>query len=139
VDTPRGLFAPVLRGAGRQPLDALAGAATALVARAREGRLSPDELSGGAITVSNVGMHGARFLVPIVNPGQSMILGVGATEVVFRPDAAGDPALRREITLVLAADHRVLDGAAAAAFLARIVALLERPMALLRTPSEGTN
>jgi pyruvate dehydrogenase E2 component (dihydrolipoamide acetyltransferase) len=138
VDTPRGLFAPVLRDAGRLPLDALAAAATALVARARDGRLSPDELAGGAITVSNVGMHGARFLVPIINPGQSMILGVGATEAVFRPDAAGNPSLRREVTLVLAADHRVLDGAAAAALLARIVALLERPLALLRgAPAEG--
>jgi pyruvate dehydrogenase E2 component (dihydrolipoamide acetyltransferase) len=137
VDTPRGLFAPVLRQAGRLPLEALAGAAAALVDRAREGRLSPDELTGGAITVSNVGMHGVRFLVPIVNPGQSMILGVGATEAVFRPDAAGNPTLRREVTLVLSADHRVLDGAAAAAFLAHIVALLERPLALLRAPVEG--
>lgn len=138
VDTPRGLFAPVLRNAGHLPLDALAAAATTLVARARDGRLSPDELVGGAITVSNVGMYGARFLVPIVNPGQSMILGVGATEAVFRPDAAGNPALRQEVMLVLAADHRVLDGAAAAALLARIVALLERPLALLRAgPAEG--
>jgi pyruvate dehydrogenase E2 component (dihydrolipoamide acetyltransferase) len=138
VDTPRGLFAPVLRDAGRLPLDALTAAATALVARARDGRLSADELAGGAITVSNIGMHGARFLVPIVNLGQSMILGVGATEAVFRPDAGGNPALRQEVTLVLAADHRVLDGAAAATFLARIVALLERPLALLRAaPAEG--
>ena len=136
VDTPRGLFAPVLRDAGRLTLDVLAERANALVERARAGRLSPDELEGGCISLSNVGMFGARFLVPIVNPGQSMILGLGAMESLFRPDANGAPALRREVTLVLSADHRVLDGAAAAAFLARIVACLERPLALLRPPAE---
>lgn len=136
VDTPRGLFAPVLRDAGRMSLDALAERTNALVDRARAGRLTPDELEGGAISLSNVGMFGARFLVPIVNPGQSMILGLGAMESLFRPDANGAPALRREVTLVLSADHRVLDGAAAAAFLARIVACLEKPLALLRPPAE---
>lgn len=136
VDTPRGLFAPVLRNVGRMALDALAERANAMVDRGRAGRLTPDELEGGSITLSNVGMFGARFLVPIVNPGQSMILGLGAMESLFRPDANGAPALRREVTLVLSADHRVLDGAAAAAFLARIVACLERPLALLRPPAE---
>ncbi len=136
VDTPRGLFAPVLRDAGRLPLDTLAERAAALVDRARAGRLAADELEGGCISLSNVGMFGTRLLVPIVNPGQSMILGLGATESLFRPDANGAPALRREVTLVLSADHRVLDGAAAAAFLARIVACLEKPLALLRPPAE---
>lgn len=136
VDTPRGLFAPLLRDAGRLPLDTLAERANALVERARAGRLSAEELEGGSISLSNVGMFGARFLVPIVNPGQSMIIGLGATESLFRPDANGAPALRREVTLVLSADHRVLDGAAAAAFLAHIVAFLERPLALLRPPVE---
>lgn len=139
IDTPRGLFAPVLADAGRWPLDVVASRMGAMVSRAREGRLAHGEMGGGAITVSNVGMHGARFLVPIVNPGQSMILGVGAVESLFRPDAEGRPALRRELTLVLAADHRVLDGAAAAGLLARIVANLEQPLRLLRTPVEGKN
>ena len=136
VDTPRGLFAPVLRDAGRLTLDVLAERTNALVERARAGRLSPGELEGGCISLSNIGMFGARFLVPIVNPGQSTILGLGAMESLFRPDANGAPALRREVTLVLSADHRVLDGAAAAAFLARIVAFLEKPLALLRPPAE---
>jgi pyruvate dehydrogenase E2 component (dihydrolipoamide acetyltransferase) len=136
VDTPRGLFAPVLTGVGRWPLDVVSERMGALVQRARDGRLTHGEISGGSITVSNVGMHGARFLVPIVNPGQSMILGAGATESLFRPDADGSPALRQELTLVLAADHRVMDGAAAAGFLARIIAHLEQPLGLLRTPSD---
>ena len=79
-------MAPVLRDAGSLSLDALAAAAATLVERARQGRLTPADLEGGAISVSNIGMHGASFLVPIVNPGQSAILGVGAVKPVFRPD-----------------------------------------------------
>lgn len=137
VDTPQGLFAPVLRDAGALPLEELAARADALVARARAGALTHEDMAPASLTLSNVGMHGARFLVPIVNPGQSMILGVGAVEAVFRPDAQGAPVLRREATLVLAADHRVLDGAAAARFLDRVAAILEQPLALLRAPAAG--
>jgi pyruvate dehydrogenase E2 component (dihydrolipoamide acetyltransferase) len=135
VDTPRGLFAPVLRDAGGAALEEVARRADALVARARAGALTHEDMAPASLTVSNVGMHGARFLVPIVNPGQSMILGVGAVEPVFRPDAQGAPALRQEATLVLAADHRVLDGAAAARFLGRVARILEQPLALLRAPA----
>lgn len=135
VDTPRGLFAPVLPDAGLFAVDEVARRAGALVERARDGALTHDDMAPASLTVSNVGMHGARFLVPIVNPGQSMILGVGATEPVFRPDAQGAPRLRQEVTLVLAADHRVMDGAAAARFLNRIVQSLEQPLALLRPPA----
>jgi pyruvate dehydrogenase E2 component (dihydrolipoamide acetyltransferase) len=117
-------------------LEHVAQAATGLVERARAGLLTQDDMAPASLTVSNVGMHGARFLVPIINPGQAMILGVGASEAVFRPDASGAPRLRHEITLVLAADHRVLDGAEAARFLARIVRHLEQPLALLRTPAQ---
>lgn len=138
VDTPRGIFAPVLHAAGHLALDALAHQTHALVARARAGKLTPDELRGGSITLSNVGMHGARFLMPIVNPGQSMVLGLGAMEQLFRPDAAGAPRLCREVTLVLAADHRVFDGVAASAFLARIIAFLQQPLALLLAPNIGS-
>jgi pyruvate dehydrogenase E2 component (dihydrolipoamide acetyltransferase) len=136
VETPRGLFAPVLRDVGRMSLEHLARAAAGLVERARAGLLTQDDMAPASLTVSNVGMHGARFLVPIINPGQAMILGIGASEAVFRPDASGAPRLRHEITLVLAADHRVLDGAEAARFLARIVRHLEQPLALLRTPAQ---
>lgn len=132
VDSERGLIAPVLRDAGSMPLDALAAAATALVERARQGRLAPADLEGGAVSVSNIGMHGASFLVPIVNPGQSAILGVGAVKPVFRPNAAGAPELRRELGLVLSCDHRVFDGVRAARFLDRITRFLEAPLSLFR-------
>jgi pyruvate dehydrogenase E2 component (dihydrolipoamide acetyltransferase) len=132
IDTPAGLLAPVVRDAGRLRLDDLAAAADALVAAARDGRLTPGDLEGGALTVSNLGMHRVAFVVPIINPGQAAILGVGAPRAAFRPDAQGAPALRQEIMLVLSADHRVLDGVRAARLLGAIVDLLERPLDLLR-------
>lgn len=132
VDTPRGLVAPVLRGAAHLPLDRLARDAAALTDRARNGRLGAEDFQGGAITVSNAGMHNVTFMTSIINPGQSSILGVGSVRSVFRPDDAGAPVLKRELGLVLSADHRLFDGVAALAFLNRIIAGLERPLRLLR-------
>jgi pyruvate dehydrogenase E2 component (dihydrolipoamide acetyltransferase) len=132
VDTERGLFAPVIRDVGRLSLEALARAANALAERARVGELLADDLAGGAIAVSNVGMYGASHLVPIINPGQSAILGVAGIKPVFRPDASEQPMLRREIGLVLSCDHRVLNGVAAARFLDCITDILRNPLGLLR-------
>jgi pyruvate dehydrogenase E2 component (dihydrolipoamide acetyltransferase) len=132
VDTDRGLLVPVLRNAHALRLDDLAAASTALFAKAREGRLDAADLEGGAISVSNVGMFGASYLTPIINPGQSAILGVAAIRPVFRPDAAGQPELRQEMGLVLSCDHRVLDGVKAARFLDRVTTLLQQPLSLLR-------
>ncbi len=132
VDTPRGLLAPVMRGVDRLGLDALATTAMRLVQAAREGRVGLDDMEGGAITVSNVGMFGVSRLVPIINPGQSAILGVGAVRPAFRPDETGAPKLCQELALVLSADHRVWDGVRAARFLDSIVRLLENPLRLLR-------
>jgi pyruvate dehydrogenase E2 component (dihydrolipoamide acetyltransferase) len=132
VDTPRGLLVPVLRNAGALSLDALTAAASELVKRAREGRVQQEDLKGGSVSVSNVGMFGAAYLVPIINPGQSAILGVGALKSVFRPDSAGAPVLRQEVGLVLSCDHRVFDGVRAARFLDRVAHLLQHPLQLLR-------
>ncbi len=131
VNTERGLIVPVLRNAGRLGLGALARQASALVERARAGRLAADEMAGGAITVSNAGMHGLVAMASIIVPGQAMILGVGAVRELFRPDAQGAPALRREIALTLSVDHRVLDGVGGAALLAAIVDALAHPTRLL--------
>lgn len=132
VDTPRGLMAPVMRDVDRLGLDNLATAAARLVQAAREGRLGLDDMEGGAITVSNVGMFGASRLVPIINPGQSAILGVGAVRSAFRPDERNAPKICQELALVLSADHRVWDGVRAARFLDSIVRRLENPLRLLR-------
>jgi pyruvate dehydrogenase E2 component (dihydrolipoamide acetyltransferase) len=134
VDSPRGLVVPVLRDAGAGHLDIVSAACAALIDRARAGRLVAADFEGGAISVSNVGMYGASHLVPIINPGQSAILGVAAARPVFRPDAQGRPELRQELGLVLSCDHRVLDGVRAAKFLDAIVRTLEHPLQLLRQP-----
>ncbi len=131
IHTEQGLFAPVLRGAAGQTLPALARHAGELIARAREGALQSADLAGGAITVSNAGMFKVSYMTPIINPGQSLILGVGAVRELFRPDASGQPALRREIGLVLAADHRLHDGVSGMRFLNAVVSYLEQPLPLL--------
>lgn len=131
VQTERGLMAPVLRGLGAARLREISGKATDLAARARGGVLSVKEMRGGAITLSNIGMHGATYLTPVINPEQSAVLGVGAVREVFRPDTAGAPTLRRELGLVLACDHRVHDGVKAIRFLRCVSAALAQPHALL--------
>lgn len=131
VNTGHGLFVPVLRDVGRGDLNQVAQDAARLAGLARQGTLGVADMEGGAITVSNAGMHNVTYMTPIVNPGQSMILGVGSVRELFRPDEAGRPALRREMGLVLACDHRVLDGVAGLRFLRRVVHFLEKPSTLL--------
>ncbi|WP_035681234.1 2-oxo acid dehydrogenase subunit E2, partial [Azospirillum brasilense] len=116
------------------PLDRLAAEAASLTRRARDGRLTEEDFQGGAVTVSNAGMHNVTYMTSIISPGQSSILGVGSVRSVFRPDEAGAPVLKRELGLVLSADHRLFDGVTALAFLNRIIAGLERPLRLLRAP-----
>jgi pyruvate dehydrogenase E2 component (dihydrolipoamide acetyltransferase) len=131
VTTERGLFVPVVRDAGRVPLMEVARRARAQVEQARNGRLTANDISGGAITVSNAGMFNVKYMTSIINPGQAMILGVGSISQAFRPDADGRPELRDEMGLVLACDHRILDGVSGLKFLNCVVAYLEQPMKLL--------
>lgn len=137
VEGPKGLIAPVLHDLRDPDLDSVAAAASDLVDRARAGRLTAAELTGGAISVSNVGMFGATGLIPIVNPGQTAILGVGRDVGQFRPDRVGQPVLRHILNLALSCDHRVIDGALAARFLREVQNGLEAPLSLLRRPAQG--
>ena len=137
VDTENGVRIPVVRNVDGRPLDRLAQDAIALVARARMGQLGGDDVGGGVMAISNIGMMGAASLTPIINPPHAMILGVGAEQAVFRPAEDGLPELRREIALTLACDHRLLDGADAARFLARLVNYVEQPFMLLRTTANS--
>lgn len=131
VDTAHGLAVPVLRDLGRgDPYDVLA-KAEPLIKRAREGRLTADDVGGGSLTVSNAGMHDVTYMASIITPGQSSILGVGAMRQLFRPDAQGRPAPVSEIGLVLSCDHRVFDGVLGLRLLRRIKAYLENPARLL--------
>lgn len=131
VNTDRGLLVPVLRGVGQQSLGGIAKQAGELIGRAQAGRLSSADMSGGAITVSNAGMHDVTYMTSIINPGQSMILGVGSIREVFRPDENGQPAIRREMGVVLSADHRVLDGVSGLKFLKLVVQALAQPMGMM--------
>lgn len=132
TETPDGLRIPVIRDAGGADLDSIAAQARDLAGRARDATLQAADVGGGAIALSNVGMFGARSLTPIISPPNAMILGVGADAAVFRPDDTGAPVLRRELLLTLVCDHRLIDGGAAARFLAQVVALLQSPLSLLR-------
>lgn len=130
VDTERGLLVPVLRDADRKPLVALDRELRALAERALAGRSLPEELSGGSITVTNLGAYDIDAFTPIINPPESAILGVGRIApkpVVFQ----GQIVARERVTLSLSFDHRLLDGAPAARFLQRIKQRLERPVGLL--------
>lgn len=134
VRTDRGLLVPVIRAAGRSTMVELVQQAQELIARTRAGTLRLDEMLGGAVTVSNAGRLGVSAVTPIINPGQSMVLGVGAVQPVFRPDAESRPLLRQELGLVLACDHRVFDGSTAIRFMHCVVDHLERPGELM-TPT----
>lgn len=129
VDTERGLLVPVIRNAGDLNIGGLARKIDDLARRTRAAQVSPDELSGGTFTLTNTGSRGVIFDTPIINQPQVAILGTGA--VVKRPVVVEDPALgeviavRSMVYLVLTYDHRLVDGADAARFLAAIKTRLE--------------
>ncbi|WP_163576837.1 pyruvate dehydrogenase complex dihydrolipoamide acetyltransferase [Halomonas faecis] len=130
VATSGGLVTPVVREADRKGLAALSGEIRELAHRARDGKLAPADYQGGGFTISNLGMYGVREFAAIVNPPQAAILAVGAVEK--RPVVRNDQlAVGSLMTLTLSADHRVVDGAVGARFLAELKALLEDPLELL--------
>lgn len=133
VSTDRGLMAPVLHGLQGSSLEMIAQRANELVGRVRVGQTRREEMSGGAITISNAGMLNVTYMTPIINPPQSAILGVGSVREVFRPDANGQPVIKREMGLVLACDHRLHDGSSGLKFLNVVVAYLQNPVWLLRS------
>lgn len=130
VAADAGLITPIVRSAARKSLAQICDESRELVARARAGRLAPHEYQGGTFSVSNLGMFGVDGLYAIVNPPQVAILGIG--RVHPRPIARADSVVVEPVTqLTLSADHRVVDGAAAAKLLGAIRAHLEDPLRLL--------
>jgi pyruvate dehydrogenase E2 component (dihydrolipoamide acetyltransferase) len=125
------LVVPTIFDADAQPVTAISQQTRALAARVRDGSVTPPELSGGTFTVSNLGMFGVNSFTAVINPGQAAILAVGAAVQRAVPDGSGGFAARALMDLSLSCDHRILYGADAAQFLARIRALLEQPLALL--------
>jgi pyruvate dehydrogenase E2 component (dihydrolipoamide acetyltransferase) len=129
VDTERGLMVPVIHNAGDLNIGGLARKISDLAQRTRSGQVGPDELAGGTFTLTNTGSRGALFDTPIINQPQVAILGTGT--VVKRPVVVTDPALgeviavRSMVYLALTYDHRLVDGADAARFLATVKNRLE--------------
>ncbi|OGA15895.1 MAG: pyruvate dehydrogenase complex dihydrolipoamide acetyltransferase [Betaproteobacteria bacterium RIFCSPLOWO2_12_FULL_63_13] len=129
VAAPSGLITPVVRNADRKSLREISAEMKGLAARAQENRLRPDEYQGGGFTVSNLGMYGIREFSAIINPPQACILAVGASEqrAVVRNGAL---AVATMMTCTLSVDHRAVDGALGAEFLAAFKKLIESPIAL---------
>jgi pyruvate dehydrogenase E2 component (dihydrolipoamide acetyltransferase) len=123
------LVVPTVFDADRKGLRQIASESRALAQRVRDGSITPPELSGATFTVSNLGMYGIDSFAAVINPPQAAILAVGA--IKERPVVRnGELATAHMLTVNLACDHRILYGAPAAEFLARIRTLLEEPLAL---------
>lgn len=131
VALPEGLLTPVIEHSERLSLTALSAASKTLVAKAKNGRLSPDEYRSGTFTISNLGMYGIEEFSAIINPPQAAILAVGAARAVPQVLDDGQLGAQRRVALTLSCDHRLIDGAVGAQFLATLVAYLEHPLMLL--------
>jgi 2-oxoglutarate dehydrogenase E2 component (dihydrolipoamide succinyltransferase) len=136
VGTEYGLVVPVLRDADRMSFAEIETGIAALGRKARDGRLTVDELSGGTFTISNGGIYGSLLSTPILNPPQSGILGMHKIErrpvAVAGPSPAGETVeIRPMMYVALSYDHRIVDGREAVGFLIRVKELVEDPSRLL--------
>ena len=131
VVTERGLLTPVLRNVGQMTVSAVAEATSRLVARARSGQLQQEELEGGTLTVTNLGMFGTESFSAIINPPQAAILAVGAA--LKKPVVAkGKLKVGTVMSFTLSIDHRPIDGATAAQWMATFLSLIQEPVRILR-------
>jgi pyruvate dehydrogenase E2 component (dihydrolipoyllysine-residue acetyltransferase) len=130
VALPDGLIVPVIRDADTKTVTQISAETRDLATRARGGKLKPDEFTGGTFSVSNLGMFGVDQFTAVINPPEAAILAVGATkqEPVVRD---GQVVVGYTMAITLSVDHRALDGATGAKFLADLTALLENPLATL--------
>ncbi len=130
VALPDGLIVPVIRDADTKTVTQISTETRDLATRARAGKLKPDEFTGSTFSVSNLGMFGVDQFTAVINPPEAAILAVGATkqEPVVRD---GQLVVGYTMAITLSVDHRALDGATGAKFLADLTALLENPLATL--------
>ena len=131
VSVDAGLITPIVRGADRKSLSQISGEVRELAMKAKAGNLRPEEFQGGSFTVSNLGMYGVSSFDAIINPPQAAILAVGAgvKKPVVLDDGSVEP--RTVMTVSIAADHRVIDGALAATFVGELKGILEQPAQML--------
>ena len=130
VSAPKGLVVPVIRNAESMSLAQIEKAVAALAVKARENKLSLEEMSGGTFTITNGGVFGSLLSTPIINSPQSAILGMH--NIVERPIALnGQVVIRPMMYVALSYDHRIIDGRESVSFLVRVKQLLEDPTRLL--------
>jgi 2-oxoglutarate dehydrogenase E2 component (dihydrolipoamide succinyltransferase) len=130
VGTPQGLVVPVLRDADNLSFAGVEKGINALGLKARDGKLSMEDMSGGTFTISNGGVYGSLMSTPIINPPQSGILGMH--KIQKRPMAIGDKVeIRPMMYVALSYDHRIIDGREAVTFLVRLKDAVEDPQRLL--------
>jgi len=130
VAIPDGLITPIVRNADQKTLGQIAAETKDLAARARAGKLRPEEFQGGTFSISNLGMYGVREFFAVINPPQGAILAIGAGQkrAVVRGDTL---AIATVMTCTMSVDHRVVDGAVAAEYLATFKRLIEDPLLML--------
>jgi len=133
VGTPKGLVVPVLRNCDSLSFAQIEAGIKDLAVRARDGKLSLDEMQGGTFTITNGGIYGSLMSTPILNPPQSAILGMHAIKprAIEHPVGSGAVAIRPMMYLAVSYDHRIIDGAEAVQFLVRIKQAIEDPQRLL--------
>ena len=130
VATPNGLITPIIKQADTKSLRQIAGEMRDLAARARDGKLKPQEYQGGTFSISNLGMFGIREFAAVINPPQACILAVGNGEQRAVAED-GELKIATLMTVTLSVDHRAVDGALGAEYLAAFKALIEDPYSLL--------
>ena len=130
VATDGGLITPIIKNADRKGLAEISHDMKELAGKARDGKLKPEEYQGGGFTISNLGMYGVHEFAAIINPPQSAIMAIGSGEQ--RPVVkSGALAIATMMNCTLSADHRVVDGAIGAQFMAAFKALIEDPLSML--------
>ncbi len=126
VSSPKGLMVPVIRNAEQMTLAEIEREVKRLAIRARDGKITPDEMTGGTFTITNGGVFGSMMSTPIINPPQSAILGMH--NIVERPVAIdGKVEIRPMMYLALSYDHRIIDGKESVSFLVKVKEMLENP------------
>jgi 2-oxoglutarate dehydrogenase E2 component (dihydrolipoamide succinyltransferase) len=138
VSSPKGLMVPVVRNAERMSLAEIEESIKALAIRARDGKITVDEMTGGTFTITNGGVFGSMLSTPILNPPQSAILGMH--NIVERPIAEnGEVVIRPIMFVALSYDHRVIDGKESVSFLVKVKEMLENPVQMIfggKSPEE---
>ncbi|KAF7799025.1 hypothetical protein EIP86_010255 [Pleurotus ostreatoroseus] len=133
VATPNGLITPIVKDVGAKGLASISSQSKALAKKARDGKLQPQEYQGGTFTISNLGMFGINHFTAIINPPQACILAVGATQATLVPAPEEEKGFKvaQIMKVTLSSDHRVVDGAVGARWLAAFKGYLENPLTFM--------